>query len=160
VETRHEEGDHLWRRCRGIPRPLHHVFQRHFEGRLWRFLAGARTSLRWTQALQTLPPEWSKSSRMGLRVLTGLAAALETGVRRAADRRSGDAPTRAVYGLSHRLPRRAVNLASSPSYARGLAGPLDMAPMSPRPLRRLRPSRRPQMGVSRRRPGRGRQPLW
>lgn len=162
METRHEEVGLMWRRCRGISRrfAVHHVFQWYFEGRLWRFLADMRTSLRWTQALQTLPPERSTSSRVGSRVLAGLAAASETGVKRAADRRTDDASTRAVYRQSHRPPRRAVNLASSPSYARDLASPLDMAPTSPRPLRRLRPSRRPRTGVSRRRLGRGRQPLW
>jgi hypothetical protein len=128
VETRHEEVGLLWRRCRRISRRLHHVFQWYFEGRLWRFLADVRTSLRWTQALQTLSPERSTSSRMGSRVLAGLAAASDAGVKRAADRRTDDAPTRAVYRQSHRPPRRAVNLALSPSYARDLASPLYMAP--------------------------------
>ncbi len=150
----------MWRRCRGISRRLHHVFLWYFEGRLWRFLADVRTSLRWAQALQTLSPERSKSSRVGSRVLAGSAAVSETGAKRAAERRTDDAPTRAVYQRSRRLPRRAVNLASSPSYARDLASSLDMASTSPRPMRRLRPSRRPQMGVSRRRLGRGRQLLW
>ena len=102
VETRHEEVGLLWRRCRGISRrfAVHHVFQWYFEGRLWRFLADVRTSLRWTQALQTLSPERSTSSRVGSRVLAGLAAASETGVKRAADRRTDDAPTRAVYRQS------------------------------------------------------------
>jgi hypothetical protein len=160
VEKRHEEAGLLWRRCRGISRHLNHVFQWYFEGRLWRFLADARTSLRWMQALQTLSPERPTSSRVGSRVLAGLAAASEHGVKRAANRRADDAPTRAVYRQLHRPPRRAVNLVSSPSYARDLTSPLDMAPTSPRPLRRLRPSRRSQMGVSRRLLGRGRQPLW
>jgi hypothetical protein len=92
VGTRHEEVGLLWRRCRGISRRLHHFFQWYFEGRLWRFLADVRTSLRWTQALQTLSPERSTSSRVGSWVLAGLAAALETGVKRAADRRTDDAP--------------------------------------------------------------------
>jgi len=52
-----------------------------------------RTSLRWTQALQTLSPERSTSSRAESRVLAGLAAASETGMKRATDRTPDDAPT-------------------------------------------------------------------
>jgi hypothetical protein len=99
VETRHEEVGPLRRRCRGISRrfAVRHVFQWYFEGRLWRFLADVRTSLRWTQASQMLSPERSTSSRVGSRVLADFAVGSEADANKAADCRADDAPTRAVY---------------------------------------------------------------
>jgi len=95
VETRHEEVGLLWRRCRGISRRLavHHVFQWYFEGRLWRFLADVRTSLRSAQALQTLSPRAVNEQSRGVpgpsRLRRGLGDRREEG-RRPQGRRRAD----------------------------------------------------------------------